>query len=119
MSDEGHWSMAEYKDSYEAFERASARKSQQVYRLRLYVSGASRSSLQAVANIKQFCHQYLDGQYELEVIDLYQQPELASQEQLVFAPTLVKTSPLPVRRLVGTLSNSHDVMRLLDVYAAQ
>jgi circadian clock protein KaiB len=111
--------MAEYIDSYEEFERASARKSQQVYRLRLYVSGASRSSLLAVANIKHFCHQYLDGRYELEVIDLYQQPELAAQDQLVFAPTLVKTFPPPVRKLIGTLSDSHDVMRLLDVYAAQ
>jgi circadian clock protein KaiB len=110
--------MAEYKDSYEDFERASASRPQQVYRLRLYVSGASRSSLQAVFNIKQFCHKYLDGKYELEVIDLYQQPELAAQEQLVVAPTLVKTYPPPVRRMIGTLSNSHDVMRLLDVYAA-
>jgi circadian clock protein KaiC len=93
-------------------------ETQQVYRLRLYVTGASRSSLQAIANLKQFCRQYLDGRYELEVIDLYQQPELARQEQLLVAPTLVKTSPPPVRRLIGTLSNSHEVMRLLDVYAA-
>jgi circadian clock protein KaiB len=110
--------MAEHENSFEEFERASAEKEQQVYRLRLYVTGASRSSLQAIANLKQFCHQYLDGHYELEVIDLYQQPELARQEQLMVAPTLIKTSPLPVRRLIGTLSNPHEVMRLLDVYAA-
>lgn len=109
--------MAEYKDSYEEFERASIRKPQQFYHLRLYVTGASRSSLQAVANLKQFCQRYLDGRYELEVIDLYQQPELAAEEQLLVAPTLVKTFPPPTRRLIGTLSNSHEVMRLLEVYA--
>lgn len=118
MSSEGHLSMAEHENSFEEFERASAQTKQQVYRLRLYVTGASRSSLQAIANLKQFCHQYLDGHYELEVIDLYQQPELAHQEQLMVAPTLIKTSPPPVRRLIGTLSNPHEVMRLLDIYAA-
>jgi circadian clock protein KaiB len=115
MSGEGHLSMAEYKDSYEEFERASTEKPQQVYRLRLYVTGASRSSLQAVANLKAFCHLYLAGRYELEVIDLYQQPELAAQEQLLVTPTLVKASPPPTRKLIGTLSNVHEIMRMLDV----
>lgn len=109
--------MAEYGDALGDFERASLRTSQQVYRLRLYITGASRSSLQAILNLKQFCRQYLEGRYELEVIDLYQQPELARQEQLMVAPTLVKTSPLPVRKLIGTLSNQQEVMRLLDVVA--
>ena len=107
--------MAQHEDAYEEFLHASLHNSQQVYRLRLYVTGASRSSLQAIANLKQFCCQYLEGRYELEVVDLYQQPELARQEQLMVAPTLVKASPLPVRRLIGTLSNPHEVMRLLDV----
>ncbi len=109
--------MAEYEDALGDFERASLRKSQQVYRLHLYITGASRSSLQAIVNLKQFCRQYLEGRYELEVIDLYQQPELARQEQLVVAPTLIRTWPPPVRRLIGTLSNQQEVMRLLDVVA--
>jgi circadian clock protein KaiB len=109
--------MAQHEDAYGEFVHASMHRSQQVYRLRLYVSGASRSSLQAIANLKQFCSQYLEGRYVLEVIDLYQQPELAHQEQLMVAPTLVKTSPPPVRRLIGTLSNQQEVMRLLDVVA--
>jgi circadian clock protein KaiB len=109
--------MAETEDALRDFERASQRHSQQVYRLRLYITGASRSSLQAMLNLKQFCRQYLEGRYELEVIDLYQQPELAHQEQLMVAPTLVKTAPLPVRKLIGTLSNQQEVMRLLDVIA--
>ncbi len=107
--------MAQKEDAYEEFVQALLHRPQQVYRLRLYVTGASRSSLQAVANLKQFCRQYLEGRYELEVVDLYQQPELAQQEQLMVAPMLVRTSPLPVRRLIGTLSNAQEVMRLLDV----
>jgi circadian clock protein KaiB len=107
--------MAKHEDAGEEFVHASLQRSQQVYRLRLYVTGASRSSLQAIANLKQFCRQYLDGRYELEVIDLYQQPELARREQLIVAPTLVKSSPPPVCRLIGTLANSTEVMRMLDV----
>ena len=110
--------MAEHENALEDFERALQRKPQQVYRLRLYITGASRSSLQAIVNLKQFCRQYLEGHYELEVFDLYQQPELAHQEQLMVAPTLVKASPLPVRRLIGTLSNQQEVMRLLDFVAS-
>ena len=110
--------MAEHEDALEDFERALQRRPQQVYRLRLYITGASRSSLQAIANLKQFCRQYLEGRYELEVIDLYQQPELAHLEQLMVAPTLVRASPLPVRRLIGTLSNQQEVMRLLDVVSS-
>jgi circadian clock protein KaiB len=110
--------MAEYKDSFEEFERASTQELQQVYRLRLYVTGASRSSLLAIANLKQFCHRYLHGRYELEVIDLYQQPELAVQEQLLVAPTLVKAYPPPTRRMIGTLSNAREVMRLLELPVA-
>jgi circadian clock protein KaiB len=110
--------MAEHENSFDEFERVSLHETPQVYRLRLYVTGTSRSSLQAISNLKQFCREYLDGHYELEVIDLYQQPELARREQLMVAPTLVKTSPPPVRRLIGTLSNPHEVKRLLGVCAA-
>ncbi len=111
--------MGEPKDLSVEYEQALLHKSQQVYRLRLYITGASRSSLQALANLKQLCRQYLHGRYELEVIDLYQQPELAAQEKLVVAPTLVKMFPLPTRRLIGTLANKEDVLRLLDVNSDQ
>ena len=110
--------MADNENALRDSEFASLRKPQQVYRLRLYITGASRSSLQAIVNLKQLCRQYLEGRYELEVIDLYQQPELARQEQLMVAPTLVKASPLPVRRLIGTLSNQQEVLRLLDVMSS-
>lgn len=101
--------------TFEAFERALAAKPEEVYRLHLYVTGASHLSRQAIANLKQLCEQYLTGRYELEVIDLYQQPEAAARAQVLVAPTLIKTFPLPVRRLIGTLSNPSDVLRKLDV----
>jgi circadian clock protein KaiB len=110
--------MSEPSGKIESFERALAAKPFEVYRLHLYVTGASRQSLQAVANLKQLCEQYLLGRYELEITDLYQQPECASLEQVLVAPTLVKEFPLPVRRLIGTLSNQRDVLRFLDLLPA-
>ena len=108
--------MSEQGSTFEAFERALAARPQEVYRLHLYVTGASRLSRQAIANLKQLCDQYLRDRYELEVIDLYQQPDIAARDQVLVAPTLIKSFPLPVRRLIGTLSDPGDVLRLLDVH---
>lgn len=84
--------------------------------LRLYVTGATPRSTRAIANLRQYCEQYLADRYELEVIDLYQRPELAAGEQLIAAPTLIKRLPLPLRRLVGDLSNQQRVMAGLDLH---
>ena len=83
--------------------------------LRLYVTGTTLRSTRAVANLRHLCDQYLPDRYELEVVDIYQQPELAAREQLVALPTLVKRQPLPLRRLVGDLSNRQRVLAGLDV----
>ena len=83
--------------------------------LRLYVTGTTARSTRAVANLRQLCEQHLADRYELEVIDIYQQPELAAREQLVAAPTLIKRMPLPLRRLVGDLSNRRRVLAGLDL----
>lgn len=107
--------MPESNSTYEAFERALATPPAATVRLRLYVSGASTRSLQAVANLKRICEEHLNGRYELEVIDLYQQPDVAAAVDLVVAPTLVKMSPPPMRRLIGTLSDADEVLRRLDV----
>jgi circadian clock protein KaiB len=80
------------------------------YLLRLFVSGASPRSARAIANIKAICERHADGVYLLEVVDIYQQPELARTAQLVAAPTLLKTAPPPVRRLVGDLSDHARVL---------
>ena len=85
------------------------------YVLRLYVSGSTLKSARAVENIKRVCEQHLKNRYDLEVIDVYQQPELARGEQIVAAPTLIKRLPLPLRRLIGDLSNPKNVLRGLDL----
>jgi circadian clock protein KaiB len=83
--------------------------------LRLYVTGTTVRSARAVANLRELCEQHLPDRYELEVVDIYQQPELASREQLVAVPTLIKRLPLPLRRLVGDLSNRQRVLAGLDL----
>lgn len=85
------------------------------YELVLYVAGATPNSTRAVHNIRAICEQYLPGGYALRILDIYQQPELAQQAQLVAAPTLVRLRPLPQRRLVGDLSNRSLVLRVLGL----
>ncbi|HEX5394127.1 MAG TPA: circadian clock KaiB family protein [Rhodocyclaceae bacterium] len=85
------------------------------YVLRLFVSGATPRSSNAIANIKAICERELAGRYELEVIDVYQQPELARSEALVAVPTLIKTLPPPIRRLIGDLSQAEKVLVGLDL----
>ena len=87
------------------------------YLLRLYVSGASPLSARAIANIKEICDRHADGLYLLEVVDIYQQPELTRTAQLVAAPTLVRTEPPPERRLVGDLSDHVRVLAGLGLAA--
>ena len=83
--------------------------------LRLYVTGTTLRSTRAIANLREVCDEHLSDRYELEVVDVYQQPELAAREQLVAVPTLVKRLPLPLRRLVGDLSDRQRVLAGLDL----
>lgn len=85
------------------------------YLLRLFVTGTTPQSSRAIANIKNICEEHLKGRYELEVVDLYQQPELAKEEQILAAPTLIKKLPLPLRRIIGDLSNSERLIVGLDL----
>jgi len=82
----------------------------ELFVLELYVTGQTPRSLRAVVNIRKVCEERLHDRYQLEVVDVYQQPQLAAREQLVAAPTLVKRQPLPERRMVGDMS---DRQRLL------
>ncbi|MEO6003115.1 MAG: circadian clock KaiB family protein [Opitutus sp.] len=82
----------------------------QRYALRLYVSGTSVRSGQAIANVRSLCEEFLPGRYDLEVIDIYQQPSQATNEQIIAAPTLIKITPLPSRRLIGNLSDREKVL---------
>jgi circadian clock protein KaiB len=74
-------------------------------------------STQAISNIKKICEEYLNGRYDLQVIDIYQQPTLAIGEQIIAAPTLVKKIPLPIRRFIGDLSDKEKILMGLDLRA--
>lgn len=88
------------------------------YVFRLYITGATPNSMRSVVNIKQICETYLKGKYTLEIIDVYQQRELAQQEQLVALPLLVKKFPLPEHRLIGDLSDTRKVLYGLGILPA-
>ncbi len=83
--------------------------------LQLYVSGMSFNSMQAIENIKQLCAEHLEGAFDLEIIDIYKHPELASEQHIVFSPSLIKQLPLPKKTLIGTLSDSNKVIRALGI----
>ena len=103
-------------DTTEAFEKSlAASHSDARYVLRLYVTGMTPRSTQAFATLKALCEDRLQGRYELEVIDIYQHPQLAIDEQIIAVPTLVKQLPAPLRRLVGDLSNEERVLLGLDL----
>jgi circadian clock protein KaiB len=85
------------------------------YILRLYITGTTSRSALALTNLKKICEEYLEGRYELEVIDLYKMPSLAKDEQIIAAPTLIKKLPIPFRRLIGDMSNAEKVLMGLDL----
>jgi circadian clock protein KaiB len=94
-----------------------AKTSQERYTLRLYVSGATPCSTRAIENVKALCEEYLPGRCDLEVVDIYQQPGLAEDDRILAAPTLVRRLPLPLRRLVGDLSDPERVLGRLNLYS--
>lgn len=85
------------------------------FTLKLYVSGMSPKSMEAIENIKKLCAEYLENAFDLEIIDLYKHPELASEQQIIFSPSLVKKFPLPKATLVGTFSNTEKVIKGLGI----
>jgi circadian clock protein KaiB len=109
------------RNATEAFEEAlkvnALRRAK--YILRLYVSGSSERSLKAVQNLKKLCDEHLPDDYDLEVIDIYQNPEAARDEQIIAAPTLVKKLPRPLRKFVGDLSNTQKILVGLEIYKRQ
>lgn len=87
------------------------------YLLRLFVTGATPNSTRAIANLKEICEEHLKGNYELEIIDVYQQPLIAQSEQIIALPLLIKKSPYPERRLIGDMSDTKKVLRGLNLTA--
>lgn len=103
------------KDFHEELALTISESGKKKYILRLYITGTTSRSILAIKNLKKICEEYLEGRYELEVIDLYQMPGLAKDEQIIAAPTLIKKLPLPFRRLIGDMSNKEKVLIGLDL----
>jgi circadian clock protein KaiB len=94
---------------------ASRRKAAATHVLRLYVTGVTGKSVRAIENVRRICDQHLKGSYELEVVDLYKNLPLARGDQIIAAPTLIKRLPLPLRRLIGDMSDEARVLVGLDL----
>lgn len=99
----------------EAFEERAANHFQEGYVLCLYVAGLTPRSTRAVERIRAICNRYLPGRYELTIIDLYLQPEMARQAQIVVAPTLVKQIPSPMRMFIGDMTDEKSILHGLQI----
>ena len=87
--------------------------------LRLYVAGQTPNSVRAIDNIKHICEEYLKGRFELEVVDIYQQPVLAKGDQIIAVPTLMRKLPLPLRKFIGDMSATERILVGLDLLRKQ
>ena len=102
----------ENKSTYGDWESSN---NEREYTLKLFIIGASLNSARAIINIKNICEKHLGRNYDLEIIDVYQQPSKAQDEQLIALPMLVKTLPLPLKRLIGDMSNTVKVLKGLGI----
>ena len=103
------------KTGTEEFEKAAAKRDREKYVLRLYVTGMTPKSTRAIANVQTLCEEHLAGRYELKIIDIYQQPKLAKEGQIIATPTLIKQHPLPIRRLIGDMSDTERFLVGIDL----
>ena len=106
---------SQLEDATKAFERALEKTDKDIYVLRLYVSGLTPNSQRAIANVRKICDEHLKGRYDLEIIDIYQQPDLAREGQIIAAPTLIKELPLPLRKFIGNMSKTERILVGLDL----
>ncbi|MDO3627962.1 circadian clock KaiB family protein [Mucilaginibacter sp. BT774] len=93
------------------------KKRKDIYVMRLFVTGASPNSARAISNLKKICEEYLKDRYELEIIDVYQQPAIAIDEQVIALPMLIKKSPGMERKLIGDMSDKLKVLKGLEINA--
>jgi circadian clock protein KaiB len=103
------------QNDVKVFEQAVKDSKDKRYLLRLYVAGATPRSTQAITNIKRLCEEHLKGRYDLEVVDIYQQPVLARGEQIIAAPTLIKKLPPPLRLFIGSMADTERILVGLDI----
>lgn len=97
---------------------SSSQKAAESWKLRLYVAGQTPKCLTAFANLKKICEEHLQGQYDIEIVDLLERPALAQGDQILAIPTLVRKLPEPVRKIIGDLSNTERVLVGLDIRRA-
>lgn len=105
----------EITDNEEEFDKLIRMEDTQTYVLRLYIAGMTVRSTRAMLNIRKICEENLKGRYELEVIDIYQQPELAHDAQIIASPTLIKELPLPLRKFIGDMTDKERILVGLDL----
>jgi circadian clock protein KaiB len=97
------------------FEKKAKETAKEEYVLRLYIAGMSTQSQRAIENITKICEESLKGRYELEIVDIYQQPHRASEAQIIAAPTLIKKLPLPLRKFIGNMADREKILAGLDL----
>ena len=90
-------------------------KNEKEFKLKLFITGTSPNSVRAISNTKEFCETYLKDNYDLEIIDVYQEPALAEQQQIIALPVLLKSAPLPLKKLIGDMSDKEKMARGLGI----
>ena len=115
MTETKDTSKADIKDCAADFEEALDKIGEGKYILHLYVAGMGPKSVKAIENIKRICEEYMPGRYQLEVIDIYQYPIFAKDGQIVAAPTLIKELPPPLRKIIGSMSDTERVLVGMDL----
>ncbi len=106
---------AQIKDVAKSLEKAIRTEKTQKYVLKLYITGATPRSTKAILNIRKICEEHLKGRFDLEIIDIFQQPVLAKGEQIIAAPTLIKKLPHPLRKFIGDMSDTERILIGLDL----
>jgi circadian clock protein KaiB len=112
-----HAAAADSVAEFEAAAAAAARETDH-FVLRLYVTGTTPRSSRAIVNIRKICEEHLQGRYDLEVVDISQNPALARDEQVIAAPMLIKKLPLPLRRFIGDMSQTERILVGLELHKA-
>jgi circadian clock protein KaiB len=103
------------ENATEAYEMTYMETDEGNYVLRLYVSGMTPNSQRAIENVRKICAEHLQGRYQLEIIDIYQQPNFAKEGQIVATPTLVKELPVPLRKFIGDMSQTERILMGLGI----
>ena len=111
--------MEEKINKFDEFEALETSKKGDKYILRLFVAGINPKSKKAIENLRELLEENLKDSYDLEIIDIYQQPIFAKEGKIIAAPTLIKELPLPIRRFVGDLSDKHKLLLGLDLKSAK